>query len=717
MKIRAVVLTTLILALFAAGIVQAELARVGPIDSANGFPIWYQDGAAVALDFCLPNATELQNGTCLMLPGDIPDATQPISFPGNFPVEAFWWNATSTMDVNGGNALLEIALEGSFLNGTVTPGEQVSFARVRIRVDTPGPGTYRVIYPFGEKTFNVTANRRRGIDYTFDVGLVPGNFEIAMTGPIGPFLLASNVPGGAVLPFVTMPGGNLYLADPTIDTAVTGSPFNTNYFRIEGPAIGGAGIDFAESDQFTLLGRVHPGPIASILTGQRATYTRNGSGAWLDVFASAEAAIGGLPPVLSFTGPGIFGRIMKDDGAGHFYGQGAPIDVNVLPPSIFVTNNADNPPSSIELQLIDIVTITEASFAQGTLTVKADSSDQLALPALAVEGYGPMTNGQLDVPNLPAPPARVKVLSAAGGSSSLDVTTDAEPVVGPIVTDDAAVTDADQPVIIDAAANDPGPIATLSILGNPAHGVAALVACPAPSTSISCIQYTPTLYYFGADQITYVVQDGASVDSNVGTIAITINFVNHNPVAVDDTVSVPKNAASIINVLANDMDPDGTATLDPASVTIIDAPTAGAAVVDLATGNITYTAPDQEGVFTFTYQVSDTSLPVLTSNVATVTISVFLADDLNVSKAVYRTGTLQWTIVGTAVIPGPGNTITIHVGPTLAGEVIGSAQVDAAGAWKVVAKNSNVVPDATQTVSVESSHNGQLLGFAIKIRN
>lgn len=716
MKLHVFVLTLLILALCAAGTVQAELARVGPIDAANGFPTWYQDGAGLALDFCLPNATELQNGTCLLLPADIPDPTQPISFPGNFPVEAFWWNATSTMNVNGGQALLQISLEGSFLNGAVTPGEQVSFARIRIRVDTPGPGSYRVIYPFGEKTFNVTALKRRGIDYTFDVGFVPGNFELAMTGPVGPYLLASDVPGGVALPFVTLAGGNLYLADPTITTALTGSPFNTNYFRIEGPAIGGAGVDFVENDQFTLLGRVHPGAIPSILTGKRATYARNGSGAWIDVFASAEAAIGTPLPVLSFTGAGILGRIMKDNG-GEFYGQGTPIDPNAVPPTITVTNNSDTPPSSVELQLTDIVTITQATFIGGTLSVQATSSDELFPPALAVEDFGPMTSGQLIVPALVAPPARVKVISAAGGSSTLEVTTQAEPVVGPLVTDDTAITDADQPVTIDVAANDAGPIASLRILGNPAHGTAALVACPPPSTSISCILYTPTLYYFGADLITYVVQDGASVDSNVGSVVITINFVNHNPVAVDDAISAPKNLDTIINVLANDMDPDGTATLDPASVTIIDPPTAGIAVVDPATGNITYTAPDLEGVFTFTYQVSDTSLPVLTSNIATVTITVFQADGLNVTKAVYRTGNLQWTFVGTAIIPGPGNTITVHVGPTLAGAVIGTGEVDALGDWKIVVKNSNVVPDDTQTVSVESSHNAQFLGYGIKIRN
>lgn len=712
---RACILVLFIGLIFAAGVARAELARVGPVDAANGFPLWYQDHAALALDLCLPNATELLNGTCLLLPADVPDPNQPISFPANFPEEAFWWNANATMNVNGGKATLLVGLEAAFLNGPVVPGDQMAFARVRFRIATPGAGSYKVIYPFGEKTFDVVAGGSRAIDFTTDVGLVPGNFSLALTGPIGPFLMASDVPGGLPLAFVTLPGGNTYLADPAVITAVTGSPFNTNYFRVEGPNIGGPGVNFVEVDQFTLLGRVHPGPIASILTVNRASYARDNSDAWVDVFADAETAIGAPAPVLSFSGPGIPGKIMTGDGQ-HFHGQSIPADINVLPPSVFVTNNSDNPPTTTEVSLTDVVTITLATFDAGTLTVEAVSSDTLVPPTLAVVGHGPMTNGKLIEPGIAVAPFEVTVISSAGAQSSLLVSTVPEPVIGPVVVDDTAITDADQPVIVDVLTNDPGPAVSLRILGNPLHGTATLVPCPGPSTSLTCIQYQPKLYYFGADQFTYVIQDGASIDSNVANVAITISFVNHNPVANNDATTVGKNNQVVIDVLANDVDPDGNATLDPASVTIIDPPAVGSAVVDPATGKITYTATDVEGIFTFTYVVSDTSIPVLGSNTATVTVNVFQPDGITLTKAVYRTSTRQWNIVGTTVIPAP-NSVIVHVGPTLAGPVIGTATVDATGAWKLVARNSNVPPDGTNTISLESTKGAQKLGEAIRVRN
>lgn len=90
----------------------ADLAAVGDPDSVTGFPAYYQDYGdlnstspePLALDLCLPNKipldnAELADGSCLMLSGDgtIPDETQAISFPDNFPDEAFYYNASAGM--------------------------------------------------------------------------------------------------------------------------------------------------------------------------------------------------------------------------------------------------------------------------------------------------------------------------------------------------------------------------------------------------------------------------------------------------------------------------------------------------------------------------------------------------------------------------------------------------------------------------------------------
>src|ERR687890_946462 len=98
------------------------LKQVGPIDDGNGYPIWYKDTNNVRLELCLdPN-----DPYCIM--GDLPHPGQPVSFPGNFPDEAFWSSAESSIDAGGGeSALLVTAVEAAFAGGPAKAGDQVSF--------------------------------------------------------------------------------------------------------------------------------------------------------------------------------------------------------------------------------------------------------------------------------------------------------------------------------------------------------------------------------------------------------------------------------------------------------------------------------------------------------------------------------------------------------------------------------------------------------------
>ncbi len=52
---------------------------------------------------------------------------------------------------------------------------------------------------------------------------------------------------------------------------------------------------------------------------------------------------------------------------------------------------------------------------------------------------------------------------------------------------------------------------------------------------------------------TYKANDG-QLDSNVATVAITVNPVNDAPTAVNDTVVTNEDTAVILNILANDSD-------------------------------------------------------------------------------------------------------------------------------------------------------------------
>src|SRR4051794_7857450 len=109
----------------------AGLKEVGPIDEVNGFPMWYKDTKNVKLELCLnPSDTN-----CIM--GDVPDPSKPVSFPDNFPDEAFWSSADASIDAGGGaQAQLVTAVEAAFAsaNGLPAKGQQVSFGRIRVRV-------------------------------------------------------------------------------------------------------------------------------------------------------------------------------------------------------------------------------------------------------------------------------------------------------------------------------------------------------------------------------------------------------------------------------------------------------------------------------------------------------------------------------------------------------------------------------------------------------
>ena len=101
---------------------------------------------------------------------------------------------------------------------------------------------------------------------------------------------------------------------------------------------------------------------------------------------------------------------------------------------------------------------------------------------------------------------------------------------------------------------------------------------------------------------------------------------NAAPIANDDDAQVlVDSTAQLIPVLDNDTDSDGSGVpnsdLDPASVTVVDPPSHGQAVVDLATGRIAYT-PDASyaGLDSFTYRLADFAGNL--SNLAAVTLTI-----------------------------------------------------------------------------------------------
>ncbi len=115
--------------------------------------------------------------------------------------------------------------------------------------------------------------------------------------------------------------------------------------------------------------------------------------------------------------------------------------------------------------------------------------------------------------------------------------------------------------------------------------------------------------------------DDPAAANDTATENTTVESPENPPVANNDTAATPEDTQVVIDVTANDTDPD--ADLDPTSVTITAAPTNGTATVDPTTGQITYTPnPDYHGPDSLTYQICDLTSPTPLCDTATVTITV-----------------------------------------------------------------------------------------------
>jgi len=258
---RLLVVGALCLSLANADRATAQLTAFGPISPENGFPAWYRDAAGTQLDLCLTNPTLC----ALLAPVQLTNPNQPfpLNYGGTFPDEAFYTDIGADMPTNaGGTALLVLGLTGSFVNGLPVQGEQMVFARLRVRVDNLVVGaSYHITTPYGSFDQVATRTGRRGINFTQDIGLVAGAFNQALNGGIGPFLRWDSG-----LPLIDALGDS-FLGDPNVPHTITGSPTGNNIFRIDGPNVGGAGINTISTNLFTVVGkqsRVIAPPAAAI---------------------------------------------------------------------------------------------------------------------------------------------------------------------------------------------------------------------------------------------------------------------------------------------------------------------------------------------------------------------------------------------------------------------------------------------------------------------
>lgn len=184
----------------------------------------------------------------------------------------------------------------------------------------------------------------------------------------------------------------------------------------------------------------------------------------------------------------------------------------------------------------------------------------------------------------------------------------------PIAVNDTGITPENSPVVVNVLANDIDidlePL-TVSGVTNGAHGLTSINAD-------QTVTYTPNPNFKGEDSFNYTAFDGMA-NSNTATVTITVTPGNIPPVAQNDSASTTRNTPVVINVIANDFDPDGT--IVPATVTIVTPPTQKGTAVSNGNGTITFTPKKNFArTDTFTYTVKDNDGAV--SNLATVSVKV-----------------------------------------------------------------------------------------------
>jgi hypothetical protein len=423
---------------------------IGTPPETTTVPLWVQDSEGLAVEVC-PGTDQLN---CISLPPDDPLGGNPASpeelaFAASigFGEEAFYASAEALITIPAGRALMVSAIEIAYLNGFSSATPPDTFTRLRIRVDIDEAGTYVVTTPWGQKTYLVTAADvgPNAINDTVDLPFVAD--QVGFVGALGPILTWDTFPDDPLLdqygpPFRFDPPfgdsgpdgvadyiGTLNFVNPVTggpEHAVKGSPCGTNFFRVEGPNIGGPGIDVVETDLFAVTGKIFNGAsLPTPLTIDQATYSRSAAGR-VNVFATAPTQA-----TVSFAGGANLpagDQPMTGDGSGRFFGSVALTpDAATVPANITVTadNGAidpDNLPTDLTVPLIDLVTITRAEYdyASGDLTIEARSSDLATPPTLSALGQT-LTGGLLTVNTTVAPPA-VTVTSSAGGSATVDVT-------------------------------------------------------------------------------------------------------------------------------------------------------------------------------------------------------------------------------------------------------------------------------------------------------
>jgi|GEM_PF-2198340 len=169
------------------------------------------------------------------------------------------------------------------------------------------------------------------------------------------------------------------------------------------------------------------------------------------------------------------------------------------------------------------------------------------------------------------------------------------PQVGDTALGDEAVTPEDVPVLIDVLANDDPSVNFQAMVTPPRNGEVTI-------QPDGTVLYTPDANWHGLDAFSYAAWCFDPDDCTDVPVRVEVTPINDPPVAQDDAVTTNVSAAVVIDVRANDYDPDGDIFAAP---TIVGAPANGTATI-LSNGSIRFLPTSGVAANdSFTYEVCD----------------------------------------------------------------------------------------------------------------
>ncbi|MCF6252500.1 MAG: PKD domain-containing protein [Methylococcaceae bacterium] len=259
--------------------------------------------------------------------------------------------------------------------------------------------------------------------------------------------------------------------------------------------------------------------------------------------------------------------------------------------------------------------------------------------------------------------------------------------------------------------------------------VVTIVANTAPPPSIVSLSAAPGSIS-GKFILSWTTNNAssASIDNGVGVVPVNGSVTVSPAVTTTYTLTATGDSGTTTSsVTINIQPPSQPPTIDsfaasPATISAgqsasLSWTTTGADSVSIDNGGGTGLLADSNTlvtpVATTSYTLTATGPGGTVTATQTVTVQESPIENLNITTFKYRTNKKEWKIAGNSSIPGPGNSMTIYVGPTVAGSpVLGTVSVDSLGNWSLKKKKTGIFPDSTGMISIQSSQGGTWEGIS-----